>query len=421
MNIANLPSGQFDEYSKHQFLESIGQVRFALLIGAPMYLAFLVWDYSIDPAHIIETMYVRTSISALLLATYFFTFNPTFERVSQPVLSLCAVVAGIAVIYVLHILENGLVFGVAGVILILMYVYGFLRLRFVPSVVSGLVIWLAYDVVAIADQLSTVELINSNFFLAGATIFGISNSFNQERLGRRAFMYMREVEREKARSDQLLSQIFPTHIKNRLTAGERVIADSNNEVTVLFADLVGFSSLAKRLTPKHLIELLDKLFSAFDEISERFGVEKIKTIGDSYMAASGLAGSVVHDTETILDMALELIAAVDRISKTESIPVGVRVGVATGHAVSGVLGSKRNHFDVWGETVNIASRMESSGIESKVQVSEQTYWRNQQRFEFEERGEVEIKGHGKLKTFILIGRRRDQSAKTVPSPCHSAD
>lgn len=420
MGIASLLNDRPDEYSRHHFQESLGQVRFALLLGAPMYLAFLVWDYSIDPAHILETTYIRIAVAAILVATYALTFRESFEQASQLVLASCAVVAGLGVIYVLHTLENGMVLGVAGVILILMYVYGFLRLRFVPSVVSGIAIWLAYDVVAIIDRLGTTELVNSNFFLAGATIFGISNSFNQERLGRRAFLYMKEVEREKARADQLLSQIFPAHIKNRLTAGERVIADSNSEVTVVFADLVGFSSLTKRLTPGHLVELLDKLFSAFDDISEKFGVEKIKTIGDSYMAVSGLAGSVARNTETILDMTLELVAAVDRVSKAERIPIGVRVGVATGHAVSGVLGAKRNHFDVWGETVNIASRMEASGIEGKVQVSEQTYWRYNQSFEFEERGEIEVKGHGKLKTYILIGRHCDKlhEAMAPAGPTH---
>lgn len=420
MGIASLLNDRPDEYSRHHFQESLGQVRFALLLGAPMYLAFLVWDYSIDPAHILETTYIRIAVAAILVATYALTFRESFEQASQLVLASCAVVAGLGVIYVLHTLENGMVLGVAGVILILMYVYGFLRLRFVPSVVSGVAIWLAYDVVAIIDRLGTTELVNSNFFLAGATIFGISNSFNQERLGRRAFLYMKEVEREKARADQLLSQIFPAHIKNRLTAGERVIADSNSEVTVVFADLVGFSSLTKRLTPGHLVELLDKLFSAFDDISEKFGVEKIKTIGDSYMAVSGLAGSVARNTETILDMTLELVAAVDRVSKAERIPIGVRVGVATGHAVSGVLGAKRNHFDVWGETVNIASRMEASGIEGKVQVSEQTYWRYNQSFEFEERGEIEVKGHGKLKTYILIGRHCDKlhEAMAPAGPTH---
>lgn len=420
MGMASLLNDRPDEYSRHHFQESLGQVRFALMLGAPMYLAFLVWDYSIDPAHILDTTYIRIAVAVILVATYALTFRESFEQASQLVLASCAVVAGLGVIYVLHTLENGMVLGVAGVILILMYVYGFLRLRFVPSVVSGVAIWLAYDVVAIIDRLGTTELVNSNFFLAGATIFGISNSFNQERLGRRAFLYMKEVEREKARADQLLSQIFPAHIKNRLTAGERVIADSNSEVTVVFADLVGFSSLTKRLTPGHLVELLDKLFSAFDDISEKFGVEKIKTIGDSYMAVSGLAGSVARNTETILDMTLELVAAVDRVSKAERIPIGVRVGVATGHAVSGVLGAKRNHFDVWGETVNIASRMEASGIEGKVQVSEQTYWRYNQSFEFEERGEIEVKGHGKLKTYILIGRHCDKlhEAMAPAGPTH---
>lgn len=245
MGIASLLNDRPDEYSRHHFQESLGQVRFALLLGAPMYLAFLVWDYSIDSSRILETAYIRIAVAAVLVAAYALTFRKSFEPASQLVLSSCAVVAGLGVIYVLHTLENGMVLGVAGVILILMYVYGFLRLRFVPSVVSGIAIWLAYDVVAIIDRLGTTELVNSNFFLAGATIFGISNSFNQERLGRRAFLYMKEVEREKARADQLLSQIFPAHIKNRLTAGERVIADSNSEVTVVFADLVGFSSLTK--------------------------------------------------------------------------------------------------------------------------------------------------------------------------------
>jgi class 3 adenylate cyclase len=173
---------------------------------------------------------------------------------------------------------------------------------------------------------------------------------------------------------------------------------------ILFADLVGFTSISRRLTPSHLVEILNKYFSALDETAEKFGVQKIKTIGDSYMAASGLNPEKEHAPSYILDMALEIIEVNERISREEDLSVSVRVGVATGHVVSGVLGIKLNQFDVWGGTVNVASRMESTGVENLIQVSEPTYWRFRNRFSFIERGDIDVRGFGKMKTYLVEHR-----------------
>jgi guanylate cyclase len=207
---------------------------------------------------------------------------------------------------------------------------------------------------------------------------------------------------EQAKSERLLLNVLPDVIAARLKEADGVIADGYDDVSVLFADIAGFTPLAARLSPEELVRMLDELFSAFDGIASNHGLEKIKTIGDAYMVAGGLPVPRPDHADAIAEMALEMTDAVARISDGS---LSVRIGVDTGPVVAGVIGRTKFIYDLWGDTVNTASRMESHGIPGAVQVTGRTKERLEERYELASRGIIDVKGKGPMETFLLTGRR----------------
>ena len=223
------------------------------------------------------------------------------------------------------------------------------------------------------------------------------------------------LDSERAKSDQLLLNILPAQIVARLRESPDGIADSHPEVTVLFCDVVGFSPLAGSMPPLQLVELLDGLFSRFDRLAAHFGLLKIKTIGDAYMAAAGLPHAHQNDAEAAADMALGMLAAVVELNAQLGTSLRVRVGLNTGPVVAGVIGKHKFAYDLWGDAVNTASRMESHGVVDEVHVSEATQARLKDTFVLEARGEIEIKGKGPMRTFLLKGRIAGNAQLPLPS------
>jgi len=214
---------------------------------------------------------------------------------------------------------------------------------------------------------------------------------------------MEELDAERAKSEALLLNILPSSIADRLKSSSRAIADGFPEVTVLFADIVGFTKLSARLSPEELVRGLNEMFSTFDDLAESLGVEKIKTIGDAYMAVAGLRGDKDH-AKTIAEMALGMVGGVAKFNRFDE-PINVRIGIHTGPAVAGVIGKKKFIYDVWGDTVNTASRMESHGSPGAVHVTEETHRLLEGTYDFEPRGEIDVKGKGKMRTWFLRGRK----------------
>jgi class 3 adenylate cyclase len=212
-----------------------------------------------------------------------------------------------------------------------------------------------------------------------------------------------EIDSERAKSEALLLNILPVSVAARLKADGGAIADAFADVTVLFADIVGFTRMAERLTPVEVVRRLSELFSAFDDLAEELGVEKIKTIGDAYMAASGLSVDATRGAHAMAKMALGMLARVEQFSHRYEDPLHVRIGLNSGPVVAGVIGKKKFIYDIWGDAVNTASRMESHGTPGRVHVSEQTRLRLESEYVFEPRGDVEIKGKGVMRTFYLVG------------------
>ena len=201
------------------------------------------------------------------------------------------------------------------------------------------------------------------------------------------------LEIEKDKSERLLLNILPKAIAERLKLGERTIANGHPVVTVMFADLVGFTALSRRTPPGDLVGILNGIFTTFDLLVERSCLEKIKTIGDSYMLAGGIPVPRDDHAQAVADVALEMIAALDRLNAANGTELKMRIGINTGPIVAGVIGKRKFTYDLWGDTVNLASRMESSGVPGAIHVSESTYQALKDDFVLEERGIIQCKGH----------------------------
>jgi adenylate cyclase len=205
---------------------------------------------------------------------------------------------------------------------------------------------------------------------------------------------------EHARSESLLLNILPASISARLKDGQESIADGIPACSVLFADIVGFTELSARMQPEALVRLLNRVFSAFDDLCEKHGLEKIKTIGDAYMVASGLPTPRPDHAEAMAAMALDMRAAVAELGDG----LGVRIGIHSGPVVAGVIGKRKFSYDVWGDTVNTASRMESHGLRDRIQVTGAFADLVRGNYTVAPRGTVEVKGKGSMETFWLEGR-----------------
>lgn len=392
------------EFAQHYRRDQAPLGWLGMLIGSCLYILFYVWDIVIDFDNSTKTLIIRLLVS-ILFVSFLLLPSAIFERYMQLLLSIAISAAGIGVVVIISILDGALNSGLSGVVLVLMFNFGFFRLLFIPSVLSGVIICVAYNVSVFYYGIPVRFIVANNFFLISATISSGSVTYLLERLFRTEFLRNKEIALQKSRADHLLFNLLPERIAERLKSGDRIIAESHGEATVFFSDVVDFSQLTKRLSPGHLVEVLNDIFSILDSLTEKHGVEKIKTIGDGYMVVSGMDHDSAHSAEAIAEFALEVMTEIQSYSRKHDFPLLLRIGISTGQVISGVIGTKKLSYDLWGETVNLASRMETHAEVGRIHVTETTYWRLREKFEFEERGLVEVKGLGKVKTYFLIGRK----------------
>jgi adenylate cyclase len=207
---------------------------------------------------------------------------------------------------------------------------------------------------------------------------------------------------EQDRSESLLLNVLPREIAARLKGGERVIADHYPSVSILFADLVGFTPLTNQLSPTAMVELLNEIYSHFDSLIEKHGVEKIRTIGDNYMIAAGLPRPRTDHAQVIARLALEMNAYIGSLAPVGDRRLSFRLGINSGPVIAGVIGHKKFAYDVWGDTANIASRMESQGVPGKIQITQATYELIKADYICEPHGQIDIKGKGPMQTWFLV-------------------
>ena len=216
---------------------------------------------------------------------------------------------------------------------------------------------------------------------------------------------------EQERSEHLLLNVLPAPIAERLKHGEETIADSFAEVTILFADIVNFTPMSAKLTAAEVVGVLNEIFCAFDMLSERRGLEKIKTIGDAYMVGAGIPIPRDDHAEVVAEMALDMLEVIKAFNRRHGTDLSMRVGINSGPVVAGVIGTKKFVYDIWGDAVNTASRMESQGLKGGIQITEATYKHLKDHYEFTDRGMVVIKGKGQMHTYILKGRKEKMITK----------
>jgi adenylate cyclase len=218
--------------------------------------------------------------------------------------------------------------------------------------------------------------------------------------------YQDQLQLAQQESDRLLLSILPAPVAERLKRGETNVADYFDSATVLFADLVGFTNFASKTDANTVVQQLNEVFQAFDQIVESRGLEKIKTIGDSYMLAGGLPRPMTNHARTVVDAGLAMLSLAGRMASQGHAVSQVRIGVHTGPLVAGVIGTSKFYYDLWGDTVNVASRMESSGVTGRLQISNETRLAINNEFEVEARGPVDIKGKGLMETYFVLGHKR---------------
>jgi class 3 adenylate cyclase len=216
----------------------------------------------------------------------------------------------------------------------------------------------------------------------------------------------RALHLEQEKSERLLLNVLPAPIAARLKAGEGVIADRFPDVTVLFADIVDFTRRSQRIAPEQVVQALNDLFSVFDQHARRRGLEKIKTIGDAYMVAGGLPDPRPDHAHAVAEMAMAMRDEVARRTDPDGQPLALRIGIDTGPVMAGVIGTSKFSYDLWGDTVNTASRMESHGVPGCIQVTARTYERLKDGYRFERRGPIPVKGKGEIVTYLLVGRNQ---------------
>jgi adenylate cyclase len=257
--------------------------------------------------------------------------------------------------------------------------------------------WRQIPIIFLTAKTETADIVKG--FELGAVDY-VAKPFNAHELLARVNTHL-TIDRLNRENERLLLNILPAPIAERLKTGDGQIADRFAEVSVLFADIVEFTRLAASMSAPSLVELLNDLFTRFDQAANELGIEKIKTIGDAYMAVCGLPEVCEDHTERMMQMALRLMHIVQEFSAERGIDMHLRIGINTGPVVAGIIGSRKFIYDLWGDAVNVASRMESHGVPDAVQVTRPVFERLRGLYPLESRGAIEVKGKGQVEAWIL--------------------
>jgi class 3 adenylate cyclase len=403
-----------------RFRHNVGNIRFAFLAGIALWLS---WGLLLRPqmralADQRLDLIMRFGVFIpLLLLGFGLTFTSFFRRIWQ---SLSVVIAGATILlwvyYISHILTLPAEYGYVGVILITAFTYTLLRLRFVLVVlitVIGVAAYLSYAFTA--RYIFDVSRLLATLYLVSFGVLGGLAAYRLERFSRQVFLRERQVDEERLRSEGLLLNILPQAIVEKLkTSSGGRIAQAFDQVSVVFADAVGSTDQAARSSPEAFADALDALFRRFDQIADRHGLEKIKTIGDAYMAVAGAPVPMGHHAEAAVAMAVDVLNEARECRWPSGEPVVMRVGVATGPAVAGVIGERKFAYDLWGDTVNLAARLEEYGEPGRVLVSESTARQLSDRYEFGPAQTLDVKGKGPTLVRFVVGRRT-HAPVTVPT------
>ncbi|MEK6637176.1 MAG: adenylate/guanylate cyclase domain-containing protein [Pseudomonadota bacterium] len=379
-----------------------------LAIGAFAYASYYVWDGIIDPenqhlAIMIRIFFVGPTLLACAASLF---FGPFMRRVEAVVVS-----AGIALFvaqsWIYIILDNGFNYAAMGFVLtfLAMATAFVIRVRYL-LILSPVALLTAVLGHIYANNAQPGWLIVNILGISAAVMIGMVSATIRERAARTQFMSERALAQSTARADELLHSILPGDIVERIQNGETDISDMLGEVSIVFADLAGFTSLSRRLSPPDLIRLLDEIFSRFDRAAQRYAMNKIYTIGDAYMAVGGMSRSddASDHAENAANFALAIQAEIQKMIAETGYPIALRVGLHIGAVITGVVGVRRPSFDCWGESVDLASGLEGRAPPGGILISESAYDRLRSKFATSPVRLIELKGvNGRSRVRLLLG------------------
>jgi class 3 adenylate cyclase len=403
------------DYRRWFVLDSVPFVRVALVAAAIGWLiSWLGLGLGIRNSFGQVTPWVLAGVVPLLIVAYWASRHPGPQMLV--VSGVVNAIGGVIAIWPIsfHVLHSP---HLSSLVLVIFAFFAFTIFRLPPAIAAPSVASYAvlHQVLVLREHAhgksSITDVLIDSTVPWVACVMGLLVCCVLSRLSREA--YRREVVidqqqnvivAEQRRSDALLRNVLPDRVAEQLKTSDEPIADFFPEVTVLFADIVGFTALAALAPPRDLVALLNDIFSTFDALTRIRGVEKIKTIGDAYMAVAGVPEPRADHVETIADLALEMRAALDGIRERTGVPIECRLGMATGPAVAGVIGQQRFSYDLWGQTVNLAARLESHGVAGRIQVASDVGTKLQRTHVLEPRGAVDLKGIGPVETWFLEAR-----------------
>ena len=288
--------------------------------------------------------------------------------------------------------------------------FSVLRVRFIDAILLATVNYLFYLVAGeIGLKFSMIrspapaDTLMFSMFMAFIISFAAYSSYSLQMAMRRDFLQYRSLKMEEDRSTEILSNMLPRHVTQRLQNGDTLISETEPNVTVIFCDIVSFSSMIERYTPRELVTLLDRIYSLFDELCVNHGVQKMETVGKTYMACAGLQGHCQDPAIKAVELAMDMLSTISKCESSEGNRIKIRVGIHSGRVISGLVGMKKQQFSLFGDTVNTASRMQSTGVSGMCQISDVTYRQLNNTYKCEQR-EIQVKGKGLMTTYLVLER-----------------
>lgn len=390
-------------------------VRFGLLTATVVWICVLPLGFTLGPDVLTLMGGLGLIVMLTLMATAALagTFIKQLTRAMPAFTTVANMVTGLACIFLGYVVLNTPMLTLGGLLITMMYAAAFFRLRTLAALWATLPYALVMSALLFIDpSTSPADISVMSFLLFVSELTTLAAVYVNDNSSRRAFIQRRiidlqakELVEERAKSDRLLLNVLPAAIVTRLRQRQEIIAEAYPDVTILFSDVVGFTPLSDKMAPAELVTMLNRLFTQFDELAAKHGLEKIKTIGDAYMAASGVPLENTDHANAAAEMALGMMRVVEELNRDAGLSLKMRIGLNTGSVIAGVIGKQKFSYDLWGDAVNTAARMESHGVAGQVQLSDATKNRLDARFEIEDRGLVDIKGKGQMHTWLLRGKR----------------
>jgi adenylate cyclase len=395
------------EYRERQKSRLTRNLRVSLPVSALVALFFIPWHRLRDPSGDVPTTEILVVLSTGLMVFFGLTWLPRAKQYLDAITLAAFLWALIVVLVLFAMVPDGFLHGVGSLlgVIIVMTILAVDLNRLVALICAGSMLVIP-NLALLLSNAPALEIMNTNWMLIPGVALAVTLAFIMDRGYRQTFSLEQQLAEEKNRSETLLSALLPAGIVKRLHETEDVIAEVRPQATVLFTDLVGFTQLSISLAPEELIELLTNIFTVLDELARKHGLEKIKTVGDSYMVAAGVAGAEERGCDNLAVFGLDSIDAVRQFRRPDGTQLDLRVGMAAGTVISGVIGRRKPYFDLWGPTVNLASRLQDTAPPGTVHTDAATARMLADKYHLTAQGLVTLRGIGDIETFLITGPRK---------------